>query len=283
MLLVADGGSSKTDWILQSSDQSTQKITTGGFNPLFNTEKEIVRSLNQIKEFIEVEAQISEIYFFGAGCSNPDRREVVSNALSQKFQNAFINVEADSLGSAIATCKNKPGISCILGTESNISFYDGQQNFPSKLGLGYILGEEGSGTYFGKILITDFLYQRAPQDILVAFAETFKINKEILIKNLYQKSHPNYYLASFATFMSAHSSHPYIESLLNKGLQDFIKTHILMYPNYREYYCHFVGSIAFHFSDTIKKICLQYEINCGLIIEKPIEELFEWIRKREGF
>jgi glucosamine kinase len=283
MLLVADGGSSKTDWILQNLDKSTQKISTVGFNPVFNTEKDIVRNLQQIKEFSGLESQISEIYFFGADCTNPDRREIVSNALSQKFENAFINVETDSLGSAIATCKDKPGFSCILGTESNISFYDGKQNYPSKLGLGYILGEEGSGTYFGKVLITDFLYQRTPKDISEVFADTFKINKEILIKNLYQKSHPNFYLASFATFMSDHLAHPYIDNLINKGLQDFIKTHVLIYPNFREYYCHFVGSIAFYFKETLQKVCLLNEVNCGLILEKHIEELFEWIRKREGF
>jgi N-acetylglucosamine kinase-like BadF-type ATPase len=283
MLLVADGGSSKTDWVLQKTDKSTQKITSGGFNPIFNSEKDIARFLNQIKDFDEIESKITEIYFFGAGCTTPDKREIVSNALSQKFVNAFISVDSDSLGSAIATCKDKPGISCILGTESNVSFYDGNQNFPSKLGLGYILGEEGSGTYFGKILITDFLYQKMPNEIADSFYDAFKINKEVVIKNLYQKSYPNYYLASFAPFMSTHASHPYVKDLVFKGLQAFINTHVLIYPDFRSYYCHFVGSIAYHFKDTLKEICTQNEVNCGLILEKHIDELFDWIKKREGF
>jgi glucosamine kinase len=283
MLLVADGGSSKTDWVLQNLDKSTQKITSVGFNPVFNSEKDIIRFLNHIKDFDGLESKVTEIYFFGAGCTTPDKREIVSNALSHKFVNAFISVESDSLGSAIATCKDKPGISCILGTESNVSFYDGSQNFPNKLGLGYILGEEGSGTYFGKILITDFLYQKTPKDIAEAFYDTFKINKELVIKNLYQKSHPNYYLASFAPFMSVHSSHPYIKDLVNKGLQEFINSHVLTYPDFRSYYCHFVGSIAYHFQNSLKEICIHNEVNCGLILEKHIDELFEWIRKREGF
>lgn len=283
MLLVADGGSSKTDWILQLSDKSVKSFRTGGFNPFFLTEKDMVRNLNQNKSLTPFADEVKEIYFFGAGCSSPDRREMVSNALSTKFKHAFINVENDLLGSALATCKNKPGFSCILGTESNISFYNGTDLLPSKHGLGYILGEEGSGTYFGKILITDFLYQRAPQDILDDFNEKYQINKEIIIKNLYQKPMPNYYLASFAQFMSFHKNHPYIQNLLSKGFEDFITTHILSYANYKDYYCHFVGSIAFHFSDILEEVCQKHQISVGRILEKPIDELFQWIKKREGY
>lgn len=282
MLLVADGGSSKTDWILQNKDKTTTKYNTSGLNPFFLSEKEIVRSLNNFSPFNTIADEVTEVYFFGAGCSSPDRRELVSNALSNKFKNAFISIESDLLGSALACCKDKPGFSCIMGTESNISFYNGQ-DVKSHLGLGYVLGEEGSGTYFGKILITDFLYQRAPEDILKAFEKEYKLNKETVIKNLYQKAMPNYFLASFAQFMSLYYDHPYIQNLLVKGFHDFIKTHILPYPNHKDYYCHFVGSIAFHFQEILQKIAQEYDINMGIILEKPIDELFNWIKKREGF
>lgn len=283
MLLVADGGSSKTDWILQLPDKSLKNFHTGGFNPFFLSEKDMIRSLNQIKSFTPYADDVKEIYFFGAGCSSPDRREIVSNALNVKFKNAFINVENDLLGSALATCKNKPGFSCILGTESNISFFNGTDLLPSKHGLGYILGEEGSGTYFGKILLTDFLYQKAPKDIMDDFNEKYQINKEIIIKNMYQKAMPNYYLASFAQFMSFHKRHPYIQNLLFKGFEDFITTHILSYANFKDYYCHFVGSIAFHFSDILEEACQKHQISVGKVLEKPIDELFQWIKKREGY
>lgn len=282
MLLVADGGSSKTDWILQTKNKSLEKFSSTGLNPFFWSEKEIIRSLNNFAAFNAFADQVTEVHFFGAGCSSPDRRELVSNALSNRFKNAFVAIESDLLGSAIACCKDKPGFSCILGTESNISFYNGQE-VKSNLGLGYVLGEEGSGTYFGKILITDFLYKRAPQEILTAFDKEYQLNKDIVIKNLYQKAMPNYYLASFAQFMSLYYEHPYIQNLLTKGFHDFIKTHIIPYANYKEYYCHFVGSIAFHFQEILKDVTQQYEINIGMILEKPIDELFEWLKKREGF
>ncbi|MEO5911530.1 MAG: N-acetylglucosamine kinase [Pelobium sp.] len=283
MLLVADGGSSKTDWILQHPDKSLEKFSTGGLNPFFLTEKDISRTLQNHKGFNAIADDVSEIHFYGAGCTSPDRRELVSNSLTARFKNAFVSVDSDLLGSALATCKNKPGFSCIIGTESNISFFDGKDILPGKNGLGYILGEEGSGTYFGKILLTDFLYQRSPEDIQALFYQSYQMNKELVIKNLYQKSMPNYFLASFANFMSLHIDHPYIQNILKSGFHEYIKTHICSYPNYKDFYCHFVGSISFHFQETLKEACAAYEINVGEILEKPIDNLFEWIRKREGF
>lgn len=283
MLLVADGGSSQTDWILQLDDNTTEKHTTGGVNPFFWSEKEIIRSLNNFKPFNAIADQVTEIHFYGAGCNSPDRREIVSNALSTRFKNAFIAVENDSLSSAIACCKNTAGFCATLGTGSGISFYNGKEDFPSNLSLGYVLGEEGSGTYFGKILITDFLYQKAPLDIQKSFQKEFNLDKETIIKNLYHKAMPNHFLASFAPFMSVHYDHPYIQNLLFSGFDAFAKTHILTYPNYKEYSCHFVGSIAFHFQEILKEVTDQYGVNFGKVLEKPIDELFVWIREREGF
>ena len=283
MLLVADGGSTKTDWILQLPDKSIEKHHSNGLNPFFLSEKDIIRNLNHYKPFQQIAENITEVHFFGASCSSPDRREIISNALSAKFKNAFISVESDLLGSALSTCKDKPGFCCILGTESNISFFDGNEIHPSKHGLGYLLGEEGSGTYFGKTLITDYLYQRAPQDIISLFNNTYQINKEIVIKNIYQKPMPNFYLASFAQFMGQNQEHPYIQKILKTGFQEFIKTHVCSYPNYKDFYCHFVGSIAFHFEENLKEVCSEYEINMGKIIEKPIDDLYEFIRIREGY
>lgn len=283
MLLVADGGSSKTDWILLNEDKSVEKHHTSGLNPFFLSEKDISRNLNHYKHFSLIAESVKELHFFGAGCSSPDRREIVSNALSSKFKHAFISVESDLLGSAYASCNNKPGFSCVLGTESNISFFDGENILPSKHGLGYILGEDGSGTYFGKVLVTDFLYKRAPEDIMNIFFKTFQINKEMVIKNLYQKPMPNYFLASFAQFMSSHKNHPYIQNILQTGFQAFLNSHLFAYKNHKDYYVNFVGSIAFHFQDVLKDVCLKNEVNVGQILERPIDNLFDFIRIKENY
>jgi glucosamine kinase len=283
MLIVADGGSSITDWVTLLPNNETVSFESRGLNPFFLSEKEILKVINTIPFFKDHHDDVKEVHFFGAGCNSPDKREIVSNALSQKFKNAFINVESDLLGSAFATCGDKPGLNCILGTGSNISYFDGSNLFEGLFGLGYIFDDEGSGTYFGKKLITDFLYQKMPADLASLFETQYKINKEQVIKSIYQKPLPNFFLASHFRFLSDHISHPYCYDIVYKGLEDFIKTDIFAYDNYKEIYCHFVGPIAFHFQDILKELCLKHEINAGKIIEKPIQDLFNYVRIKEGF
>lgn len=283
MLVVADGGSSITDWILLLPNKEVISFESKGINPFFLSEKEILKVLNTIPFFQEHNDEVKEVHFFGAGCNSPDKRELVSNALSVKFNNAFINVESDLLGSAFATCGHKPGLNCILGTGSNISYFDGKELFEGLHGLGYIFDDEGSGTYFGKKLITDFLYKKMPEDIAKLFEAKYKTNKEIVIKNIYQKSLPNFYLASHIKFFVEHINHPYCYNIIKQGLEDFIKTNICTYNNYKEIYCHFVGPTAFYFQDILRESCIKHEINVGKIIEKPIKDLFNYVRAKENF
>ncbi|QJD96430.1 N-acetylglucosamine kinase [Mucilaginibacter robiniae] len=281
MILVADSGSSKTDWLLAVADQEPVKYNTGGLNPYFLTDKEIARIIQeQAPQMAALNMQVEEIYFFGAGCSSPDRREIVSNALSQIYPKAFISVDSDMLGSAYATCGHHKGLCCILGTGSNITFFDGEETHDGKHGLGFVLGDEGSGTWFGKILITDYLYGNMPAEIQEAFETTFKPNKDAVIKNVYLKRGANSYLASFAKFLSAIRHTEYGQSLIRQGLLEFIKTNIQSYPEYHQYNCHFVGSIAYFFNDELKALCADHGISVGKIMQHPIDHLMQFILKR---
>ncbi len=284
MLLVADSGSSKTDWMLSMPDNTSLEIHSAGINPYFLNEKDMVRILHQAKDFDAYADDVSEIYFFGAGCSSPDKRELVSNALSERFKNAYISVESDLLGSAYATCGNHKGFSCVLGTGSNISFFNGESVAENKHGLGFILGDEGSGTFFGKKIITDFFYQKMPKNIDAIFKRKYNLTKEIVIKHVYQKPAANIYLASFARFMSVlQPNDPYRKSLLEFGFQKYVTSNIMSFENYREFKCHFVGSIAYHFQDELRAVCKQHDVGVGKILNKPILELFNFIKTREKF
>src|SRR5690606_11357754 len=150
MILVADSGSSKSDWILALPDSKPLSFSTKGLNPFFVSEKEIERVIQNVPEIIPYIDEVSEVYFFGSGCSSPDRRELVSNALSRLFTNAFIDVEIDLIGSAYATCGDRKGYIATMGTGSDISFFDGENILPSRQGIGYVLGDEGSGVWYGK-------------------------------------------------------------------------------------------------------------------------------------
>lgn len=278
MILVADSGSSKTDWILALDAKNTIEFNTKGINPYFTNEKEISRLIANEPTVKSYADQITEVYFFGEGCSNPDKREMVSNGLSIVFKNAFINVENDAIGSAYATCGNAKGFTCVLGSGSNIAFFDGEQVQYGVHSLGFVLGNEGSGAYFGKELITSFLYETMPRGLRKAFKEQYGVDKEAVIKNVYQRPLPNIYLSSFAPFMDKHRSDEFVEDLLLSGLEKFIVTHVVPYPDYRKFPCHFVGSIAWHFRDVLEVACKKHHVQMGKILERPIGELLRYIQ-----
>lgn len=224
---------------------------------------------------------IKEVYFFGSGCSSPDKHEIVSNGLSSFFTKAFVSVDHDLIGSAYATCGNEKGLACILGTGSNISYYDGQTLHNGKHGLGYVLGDEGSGTYFGRKVLVSYLYGTMPTELRDEFAKAYEVNKDLVINNIYQKPFPNSYLATFSRFMIAHKTHPFIQQLLKEGFQEFIDSNIKDYKVYKTVNCNFVGSIAFYYQDELKEVCARNQIKVGRILQKPIEGIFEYILKRE--
>ena len=283
MILVADSGSSKTDWLLDIPGGTAEEYQTDGLNPYFLTEKEIVKKLQeQMAPLLAKSNKVTEIYFFGAGCSSPDRHEIVSNALSQLFTKAYISIDSDLLGSAYATCGHDKGLCCVLGTGSNISFFDGEDVAEGKHGLGYVLGDEGSGSWLGKILVTDYMYNTMPPDIYEQFTTNYQLDKATVIKNVYQRPGANSYLASFTRFLSKIRDTEYAQQVLHASFLEFIETNIKSYPEYHQYKCHFVGSIAYHFSDELRALCTRHHIHVGKIIRKPIEELMKFILERNG-
>ena len=281
MILVADSGSTKTDWLGYHSGK-TISFNTQGINPYFLNAQDIYKVLSKVQMLSEFTNEVKEIYFYGAGCSTPDKHEVISNGLSLFFPKAFISVENDLIGSAYATCGDEKGLICILGTGSNVSYFDGVATYDSNYGLGYILGDEGSGTYFGRKMITSYLYQHMPEDLRTLFAKDFEIDKETVITNVYQRPLPNTYLAGFSRFMYDRRDHPFILQILEDGFQEFIDVNIKDFKDYKIIDCHFVGSISFYYQDILKRVCERNGITVGKVLQKPIEGIFNYILKKEG-
>lgn len=282
MILVADSGSSKTDWLLSLPDQEPIEFRCSGLNPYFLTEKQITKIVQeQVPELVAYGPQVTEIYFFGAGCSSPDRHEIVSNALSQVFTKAFISVDSDLLGSAYATCGKEKGFCCVLGTGSNISFFDGEDIHEGKHGLGFVLGDEGSGTWIGKKLVTDYLYGNMPADIEAAFKKEYDLQKDALMERVYQKPNANTYLASFSRFLALVRDTSYADNLIRDTLQSFIETNIKSYADHQRYKCHFVGSISAVFEHELRTLCAAQHIKVGKIMKHPVNDLLHFILNRE--
>lgn len=280
MILVADSGSSKTDWMAYSPEQ-TLSFSTQGINPYFANAQDIFRILSKNKEAATIANEVKEIYFFGAGCLNPDKREIVSNGLSSFFKKAFVSVDHDLLGSAYATCGHKKGLACILGTGSNIAYYDGKTVYSGNHGLGFILGDEGSGTYFGKKILISYLHKTMPAELRESFKASFDVSKDLVVENVYQKPFPNSYLATFSRFMIHNRTHPFIQKVLKDGFQEFIDTNVKDYKNYKSLECNFVGSISYYYQDELRAVFAENNLKIGKTLQKPIEGIFDYILKRE--
>lgn len=281
MILVADSGSSKTDW-MGYKDGKVLNFSTIGINPYFLNEASISTHISKNAALLECAEEVKEIYFFGAGCSSPDKHEVVSNGLSEVFPNAYISVDHDLLGSVYATCGTEEGLVSILGTGSNICYFDGEKIHEGFHGLGYVLGDEGSGTFFGKKVLLSYFYKEMPKDLRISFRDTYSAKKEEVITRVYQQPFPNIYLANFSKFMAANIAHPFIQETLRDGFQEFVDTNIKDYPEYDKKTCHFVGSIAYYYQDILSDVLTENNIKIGKILQKPIQELYNFVLKQEG-
>ncbi len=273
MLLVCDSGSTKADWLLADGNKVSGPFHTIGFNPFFHSTDFVFDTLSAEGSMAPISDAVTEIRFFGAGCSSPERNEIIAAGLRKYFPRAEVHVDHDLLACAYATCGDDPGISCIVGTGSNSCFFDGKEVHEKNYGLGYVLGDEGSGSYFGKKLLTHYLYGLMPTDLSEDFDSSYMLTKNAIIDHVYRKPNANVWLASFARFLSTHRTHPWMQQLIRQGMREFMELYVCNYENYQKLTVHFVGSIAFHFQDELKAVASSLNIRVGKIIKQPVEEL----------
>jgi N-acetylglucosamine kinase-like BadF-type ATPase len=276
MILVADSGSTKTDWVLIHEGASKEKFSTIGFNPQFHNSTFIVNALKKNKGLKNVAREVKKVYFYGAGCSSSTRNRIVKVALNSIFKSALVKVDHDVLGSALATCGDEEGISCILGTGSNSCYYDGKKIHKNNFGLGFIMGDEGSGSYYGKTLIRHYLYGILPGDLRKKFDTEYTMDKEVMLRHVYNNRTANVWLASFARFLSANKNHRWVKEQVNKGMKEFLEMCVSHYPRYKKMPVHFVGSIAYLYRDQLRSVAAEMGITIGKIIQQPIDDLAEY-------
>jgi len=277
MIIVADSGSTKCDWILYDP-QTKQTIETNtiGFNPFFHDEWFILNEVFANTTLREYGPKATHVYFYCAGGSSKELQMKVARGLYINFKNADIKVDHDLDGAAFATCEGKPGIACILGTGSNSCYFDGEKIHEEVPALAYILGDEGSGSYYGKWLLRDYFYKRMPDTIRKEFEVWFKPNKDEIFERIYMQPHANVFLASFMRFCSEHRTEQYIRDMVDEGMYDFLNTHVCCYKNYKTVPTHFIGSIAYYFEDVLRKHCTNLNIQVGKITNKPVEGLLQY-------
>ncbi|MBT6650860.1 MAG: N-acetylglucosamine kinase [Flavobacteriales bacterium] len=273
MILIADSGSTKCSWAECSINSDITNIhNTVGLNPKYTTTENLLSELKNSSLF-SIKKEVTEIYFYGAGCSSEDNNKKISVPLSQFFANAKIVVKHDMEAAVKATFKGAPIISCILGTGSNSCFYDGNKIYENAPSLGYILGDEGSGNYFGKQLINLYVNKKLPV-YLVSKLEKWTNDKPIdMIEKIYSLEKPNLYLAAFFKFMYENKQEEIFDNIFREGIKHFFNLHIKCFEYYKNYQLTFVGSVAFYLSEYIYEIAEKEEIQVQEIIQSPIESL----------
>ena len=278
MRLIVDSGSTKTDWIaVDDSGNILFETQTLGLNPQVLSEAIVEERIINNYELYRIRNEVDSTFFYGAGCGTEPPRKLMEGVLKSIFQNSTISVKEDTYAAVYAiTDPGEPSIVCILGTGSNCSFYDGEIVHQKITSLGYILMDDASGNYFGRQLLRDYYFNKIPKALSDSFAEEFNLGAEEIKTNLYKKSNPNTYLATFAKFVIVNKNEPYIQGLINKGLGLFIENQITQFDNAKEVPVHFIGSISYFLKEELEAKLISYGLTLGRILKKPIEGLVSY-------
>lgn len=272
MQLIADSGSTKTDWRLIGEDGTIKQFISEGLNPFFHTKESVEKVLSST--FSEIGYKnVKAVFFYGAGCSSQEKNQLLEEAFKGVFINATVTVEHDLLGAARAACGKNEGLAGILGTGSNCCVFDGQhivQSFPSG---GYILGDEGGGVSIGKALIKAFIELRMPKDLLELFNTRYKLTTTQILDKIYKEPFPNRFLASFSSFTFHHRNHPFIADLLYKVFQAYFEVQVKQFEESKNLKLNLVGSVAFYYQELIRTVAKDQSVSIGTILEKPISGL----------
>lgn len=275
MILIADSGSTKTDWRFTDKKGEKFSFETIGFNPYFISSATILKELTASK-LAEIKEEVNHVFFYGAGCSTVENCELIAAPLRTFFNHAKVEVEHDLLAACRATCGKNEGIVAILGTGSNSCLYNGSVILENVQSLGYLLGDYGSGADIGKTFIKALLGKELPLAIETDFKNQTQLTTSDILNAVYKEALPNRFLAAFSLFVYQHKHHPIMQKMVTERLELFFEKNICKYSDYQHQTLHFVGSIAFMYQDLLTKIAANYPIKIGKIIKHPIEDLVNY-------
>lgn len=276
-ILIADSGSSKTDWVVLNADLSEKLRTqTIGFNPYHINSAEISTEMFKNEELVRIASQVSHVYFYGAGCSADFLKEIIQKGINPLFTQAKIIVQHDLLAACYAVYRGRPAMVCILGTGSNACYFDGKtirEEIPS---LAYILGDEGSGNHLGRKLLHAYFSKKLPKNLSEKFHNQFNLTVTELNKNVYHSKLVNAYLASFSTFVHENKNEPYIQNMVYEAMSSFFENQVLPHHEARFSEVNFIGSVAHYYEDILRASAAKFHLEIGHIVRQPIDHIVEY-------
>lgn len=272
MIIIADSGSSKIDWRLLKKDGSIAQANSSGFNPYYQPIEDLRKNIQAALVPLTPE-RVTKIFFYGTGVSSPKNQEVVRRTFLDFFPEATVEIEWDLLAAARALCGQEAGIACILGTGSNSCLYDGKKIKDQVANLGWILADEGSGATIGKRLLFDYLRNKMPESLAKQFQQRFPFSREEFLEKIYQQGKPSTFLSTFSKFIFQHLKESYCYHLVYDSFLEFYENNVMRYEGYENLKVHFVGSIAFYYSDVLRQVANDKGITVKNILEAPIAGL----------
>ncbi len=276
MFLIADSGSTKTEWALIEKGNVIQKILTKGFNPYYYEKDDFISDLKTSLQGKFPFDKIEKIFFYGAGCSSENNCALVKASLNNVFSNALITVEHDLFAAGLALLGNGNGIACILGTGSNSCLWQNKKIIDNIPSLGYMLGDEGSGTHIGKLLLKGILLGEADKKLIDTFYSSFNLDFNKSLDKVYKEPNPNLFYSSISPFANKHIDNSFCTFIVKQSFTKFIERYISKYNDFQILPVSFVGSVAFHFQDILKIILQENNIILGRILRDPMEGLVEY-------
>ena len=277
MIAVVYSGSKTAFWKIARDGKTIAECTMPGINPCFNDQKAILQYLNKKTILINHAETIKKIYVFAAGASSPERRNELADTLSIFFKYSKITVKDDLYGAAISACYNNSGIVGILGSGANCAYFDGKSPEKNNFGLGFILGDEGSSTYLGKILIKGFMQEKLPEDLQREFETRYNLDRPQILERMYRKPMVQHFLSSFFDFFLDNRDHKYIASLIDTAFDTYFTTYLLptvkLHPGKE---IHFVGLVAGSFQEQLRLTAKKYNLEITSITKEPIYNLLNY-------
>lgn len=274
MKVIGESSSTRTEWVIVDGHDIKEHAFTSGLNPFFQTRREISHSIRLELPEVFFRRRWRHVHFYCAGCSTQEKKKIIESSLVAQFKTP-VTVESDLLGAARGLLVHKPGLACILGTESNSCLYNGDEISRNVSPLGYILGDEGSGAYLGKILIADILKGLAPANVAAAFFEKFMVAPNTLMDDVYSNPMPSKALAHYSTFLAEHLDDPYVYNLVYSAFMLFFKRNIAQYDYSEQPLC-FVGSTCVLFKPILLKAAADFGVKIDKVIRYSMPGLVEY-------
>lgn len=277
MILIADSGSTKTEWCVADQGRSVCRITTAGTNPYFQTQAQIAKEIRETLGPVIAPYAIEAVYFYGAGCAFLRQKQMIEETI-RSYLTTLVPVEAysDLMGAARALCGKNAGIACILGTGSNSCLYDGAEITGHTPPLGYILGDEGSGAALGKQLASDCLKHQLPETLCRRFLQQFELTPEILLERVYKQPFPNRFLAGLSRFLAENLREEPIYAIVYNSFRSFLLRNVMTYEGYENQPVHCTGSIAYHYQEVLKAAAASLHLTMGKIEKAPMPGLVSY-------